>query len=167
MANQIDSIKNNKPSKVRGSFWIILVVLFIILIGVILFWVIWGSRTGIFATPDAEEGYKERTDVEIISELEGVQIVIENYFSENDQYPIKLTPTKVFDMREEVSGLSGYDENRLKSAGGKDFLYQTDEEGTKYALFAVLPEGSSQIKKTELSGFPFPDGGYNFYLTSK
>lgn len=150
------------------SFWLIIVILFLILIGVIIFWVSWGTKTGQLSTvPPAEESYQQRTAPIIISELEGIQSLIEADFEENGAYLIKVAPVKVFSLRSEIPGLSGYDENRLKGANSKDFLYQSDEAGSKYALFAVLPDGSSQIKKTDLAGFPFPDGGYNFYFTVK
>jgi hypothetical protein len=107
-----------------------------------------------------------RTASEIISELEGVQLVIGNYQKENSKYPIKVVVVKVFDMRGEVSGLAGYDEERLKGADQKDFLYQSDALGSIYVIFATLPEGSKEIKTSAPSGFGMP-AGYNFWVSSE
>ena len=69
-------------------------------------------------------------------------------------------------MESEISGLEGYGEVRLRGAGGKDFLYQSDEAGSKYVIFATVPDDYSKKKETAPAGFEMP-GGYNYWVASK
>jgi hypothetical protein len=112
------------------------------------------------------EIFQKRTSAEIVSEVEGVQLAIQGYYDVNvKKYPIKTSPTKLIDLKSDVSQLVGYTNNRLKGDGKKDFLYQSNAEGTLYVIFATLPKASQEIKSSAPSGFTMPRN-YNYWVTN-